>query len=161
MKKWGVRLIGVFFLIAAAYNVISAVENYSLLTADTPTPDFWGFDLVYAIVYLYPGIQLLRFHPSGRGCALNVLWLLVLLSGILLVVFASAVYRHYTGEIDFGGPKWVAENLRPIAIILTPVGLLFFFLVPINFLLGEDVERLFGKSVAPKEVIPETKDSSP
>jgi hypothetical protein len=158
MNKWGVRLIGVFFLIAAAYNVISAVENYSLLTAGTPTPDFWGFDLLYAAVFLYPGIQLLRFRPSGHGCALNVLWMLVLLTGLVIIAAGKIVYDYYTGEIYFGAPTWLAENLRPIVVMLVPVGILFLFLIPINFLLGADVERLFGKPVAPKENIPDSKN---
>lgn len=160
MKKWGVRLIGIFFLMAAAYYSLKAYHGYFLLTTGEPITDIWEINLLYAAVFLYSGIQLLRFRSSGHGCALKVLWMLVLLTGLVIFVAGKMVYDYYTGEIYFGAPTWLAENLRPIVVILIPIGLLFLFLIPINFLLGEDVEKLFGKPATPKEVIPETKDSS-
>jgi hypothetical protein len=167
MNKWGVRIIAMFFFILAIWDV------YALLTGGH-THGAFGFDLgitkdgkpdidymawVEVVICIFIGIQLLRFHPSGRGCALNVLWLLVLFSVLLLVILGVSVYRHYTGTVDFGGPKWLNENLRPFAAILIPVGLLLFFLFLINFLLGEDVERLFGKPIDSKENIPDSKSS--
>ena len=160
MKKWGVRLIGIFFLMTAAYYLLKAYHDYFLLPTDAPMTDFWEMDLLYAVVFLYPGIQLLRFRPSGHGCALNVLWMLVLLTGLVIIAAGKIVYDYYTGEIYFGGPTWLAENLRPIVVILLPIGLLFFFLIPINFLYREDVELLFKKSVAQQENAP-TSDTTP
>ena len=159
MKKWGVRLIGIFFLVTAAYFLLIAFHGYLQVITDEPITDIWEMNLLYAAVFLYPGIQLLRFRPSGHGCALNVLWMLVLLTGLVIIAAGKIIYDYYTGKIYFGGPTWLAENLRPIVVMLVPVGILFLFLISINFLLGEDVERLFGKPVAPKEAISEIKDS--
>lgn len=159
MKKWGVRLIGIFFLVTAAYFLLIAFHGYLQVITDEPITDIWEMNLLYAAVFLYPGIQLLRFRPSGHGCALKVLWMLVLLTGLVIIAAGKIIYDYYTGKIYFGGPTWLAENLRPIVVMLVPVGILFLFLISINFLLGEDVERLFGKPVAPKEAISEIKDS--
>ena len=159
MKKWGVRLIGIFFLVTAAYFLLIAFHGYLQVITDEPITDIWEMNLLYAAVFLYPGIQLLRFRPSGHGCALKVLWMLVLLTGLVSIAAGKIIYDYYTGKIYFGGPTWLAENLRPIVVMLVPVGILFLFLISINFLLGEDVERLFGKPVAPKEAISEIKDS--
>jgi hypothetical protein len=159
MNKWGVRIIAMFFFILAIWDV------YALLTGGH-THGAFGFDLgitkdgkpdidymawVEVIICIFIGIQLLRFHPSGRGCALNVLWLLVLFSGFVLIASVITVYGVYTGKVNIGGLTWLNENLRPIAAILLPVGVLIFFLISINFLYREDVELLFKKSVAQQE----------
>ena len=160
MKKWGVRLIGIFFLVTAAYFLLIAFHGYLQVITDEPITDIWEMNLLYAAVFLYPGIQLLRFRPSGHGCALKVLWMLVLLTGLVIIAAGKIIYDYYTGKIYFGGPTWLAENLRPIVVILLPIGLLFFFLIPINFLYREDVELLFKKSVAQQENAP-TSDTTP
>ena len=160
MSKWGVRLIGIFFLMAAAYYFQKTYHDYLLLSTDEPITDIWEMDLLIAAVFLYPGIQLLRFRPSGHGCALKVLWMLVLWAGLIIIVAGKMVYDYYTGEIYFGAPTWLNENLRPIATIALPIVVLIFFLISIDFLYREDVELLFKKSVAQQENAP-TSDTIP
>jgi hypothetical protein len=123
-------------------------------------PDIDYMAWVEVVICIFIGIQLLRFHPSGRGCALNVLWLSVFFMGIMLVVTVILVNDVYAGNRDIGGLTWLNENLRPIAAILLPIGVLIFFLIPINFLYREDVELLFKKSVAQQESTPPS-DTTP
>ena len=52
MNKWGIRLIGIFFLMTAAYYLLKAYHDYFLLSTDVPITDIWEMDLLYAVVFL-------------------------------------------------------------------------------------------------------------
>lgn len=140
MNKWGVRLIGFLFLIEAIYYFLP------LITKTWHPTGFWEIDLVYAIVFLYTGIQLLRFHPSGRNWALFILWLSTLLSGFFLVWISLSLT---TTSIYFANPQWLNESSRPIFALLLFVGAVIIFLfVPIYFLMRKDVKQLFQNAAA-------------
>lgn len=154
MNKLGVRLIALVFIIGAITDV------YGLVTGTRHAQGGLGFDLgltyngkpidvmawMEVVVLLYAGIQLLRFHPSGRNWALFIFWVMTVFAGIFLFWFIGSLA---TASIQISNPPWLSENSRSIFAILLLIGIIIVFcLVPIYFLMREDVKQLFEKPVA-------------
>lgn len=154
MNKWGVRLIAVYFFVWAISDL------YKLLTGNGNTGDFLGLEYkgnpiavmgwIKVVVYLYVGIQLLRFKPSGRNWALFIFGLASLVSSVYLVVIAAVWFNSYfTLEefpftVNFPGSAWLGEIGSSIIAVAIIVGVFsFFYFLPFYFLIRKDVNSLF------------------
>jgi hypothetical protein len=149
MNKWGVRLIAFFFLIEAIYYFLPIITKIWHATG------LWGLDLAYTIAFLYTGVQLLRFHPNGRSWALFIWWLITVFAGL----FLFSIIWQVVFSIDFGGPKWLDERLRPIFALLVSFGFVILCYAPIHFLTRKDVKQLFEKATV-TETIASTSETS-
>ena len=156
MNKWGVRLIAVYLFawaISDFYKLLTDNENMGdflgLESYGTPVPIMGWIEVV---IYIYAGIQLLRFKPSGRNWALFIFGLLSLFSGAFLVVMVAVWINSYFTlaefplTFDFPGSAWLGEIGTSIISMALLVGLiLFFYFLPTYFLMRKDVKRLFDK----------------
>lgn len=167
MNKLGVRLIALLFFILAITNIHRLIIGAS-------SKEFFGLGLTHngeklilmawaqIAVLIYIGIQLLRFHPSGRYGALAVLWLGMFGAGWLLIwLGVPAVKAFYHNEtIELYYITWFGE-IRGLAVLLFYIGLLIYFFIPAYSLMRKDTKILF-QSVEKSETSPmPTQDVEP
>ncbi|MFZ5880072.1 MAG: hypothetical protein ACOY0R_11935 [Chloroflexota bacterium] len=152
MKKWGVRLIGILFLLQAISTTIAYANGISPSFSGYVEVDNVKLDITTPILiclFLYAGFQLARCKESGRIWALILLWPSVIAS---LLFFVEALVT-YNSPIVAGKWKiglevfwlWGQEKTildSPIRVFV--VGLfMIFYLVPLYYLLRKDVKALF------------------
>jgi hypothetical protein len=155
MKKWGVRLIALFFIIRAVSSI------YGLISGTFRVNGFLGFDFTYngkptgimawvsVAIFLYVGVQLLRFHQSGRDSALFVLGLEMFVSAIFLI-WMSVLWVKDFGENKGSGLAWNLSlfhwhsEIRGLSVVIVYFVEIFIFLfIPFYFLKRKNVKQLF------------------
>jgi hypothetical protein len=156
MNKWGVRLIG------ACFFVMATSDFYKLITGNGRTNGFLGFDLglkrygnpievmawIEAAFFIYVGVQLLRFRPSGRYGALLVLGLASIGSGFGLVLVIAILINHFitgTSHPFTASNMWLGEIGEGIVAGVVMTGIFISFFIPAYFLMRKDVKPLFDK----------------
>ena len=145
MKKWGVRLIGILFL-------LSAVSAFGKLFKGGEA-SFWGIyinifgwdisSLVNICVSFYIGYSLLKFNKMGRTWALTLLWLGVFSSAWAFVFSLTAIKANQTIDTRFG------EIDAFLFIILLYLGIFIALSVPLYYLERRDIKALFEPPTIP------------
>jgi len=164
MKKWGVRLIGLLFFIRAISDI------YALITYTGPAGSFTGWVMEFSrwnvntdfmgwveiAILIYAGVQLLRFHPSGRLATLALLWVATLsLGGFLIWMTVLVTKSFYFNEpIELSHTSWFGEVRGPIPFLLLVFGAFVIYAIPTYYLTRKDVKQLFEKNDTPKETAP-------
>ncbi|MBI5352368.1 MAG: hypothetical protein HZB50_06985 [Chloroflexi bacterium] len=163
MKKWGVRLIALLFFIGAI------LDAYGLIKGTRHAQGGLGFDLgltyngqpidvmawVEVVVFIYVGVQLLRFHPSGRFLALAIFWVSVFSSTCTFSWMIVLMVKDWTSPtLDFSkfssNLPWLSGISVPILLIVFFAGVFVFNFLAIYFLRKKDVKQLFEKPVLAK-----------
>lgn len=159
MKKWGVRLIGFYFLIRAVSEV------YQLITGTRHAKGFFGIYLrsnnnsidaidimawIGVYILIYTGIQLIRFDRRGRTWALILFWPSVIFMGTLFMVslisfFYPSIYEDLHIPIAPTLSLFKRKAETPFEIFLF-LGFGFSYcLIPLYYLLRKDTKALFQK----------------
>src|SRR5262245_3363092 len=136
MKKWGIQLIGIFFLFWAILELIELLtetnssQGFLEITVTTSYPvDLMAWIGVFVLAYT--GYHLLRLNSQGHTLALVILGLYALYSGvyfILIVILSTASLTSSTPlfiTLDFLNKSFKIDN--PTALIT--IGALFLFYV--------------------------------
>lgn len=150
MKKWGVRLIGILFLLWA----IS--EGIALANGTSRAPFYFVTDNIRLNVItpieicllLYISVQLMLFAKNGRTWALIMLSWAVLRIGVVLVFILS--WAAFNTPLKLGNYQ-VAYKLdmgfikpdSPLLISISAIGMFIVILTSLYFLLRKDVKALF------------------
>jgi FtsH-binding integral membrane protein len=137
MNKWGVRLIGIYFIVWAIHDF------FGLLTGQFSKEGFMGIIInafghdiatwIGAFLCLYIGIQLIRFDQRGRRWALILLWPWVIISGFLLVwIILSpdySIFSHADTSITLRAfyTDWPGEIRGPYRVYSVYVSIFFFY----------------------------------
>ena len=163
MSKWGVRLIGVGFLVWAAINVYSLIRNpgYS-----------GGFPVIHLYLYTYNGIgqvdlmgwigvailcyigfYLIRFNRKGRTWALIILWPNAIIFTVAMIAtcvsFFSQPVLQYLSHSIFSSYTWqsLSEQYDTSVKLMYLFGMAFLLsVVPLYYLLRKDTKSLFQKN---------------
>jgi hypothetical protein len=157
MRRWGIRLIGIFFLFWAISNLFGLIEGIR------PPRGFMGIDLgityngesigimawIGVCVLAYTGLCLLMLNPQGHKWALILLWLSVLklvLALVLIIILSlksqivptslttSINYLSYSIKIDKSGSF----------LAITGISFLF-YAIQIYFLMRNEVKTEFQR----------------
>ena len=159
MNKWGVRLIGCYFLIRAASEV------YQLITGTRHAKGFFGMYLsinnngidaidimawIGVYILIYTGIQLMRFDRRGRTWALILSWPSVIIFGTLFMVsiisfFYPSLYEDLQISIAPTLPLFKRKAETPFEVLLFFGYGFSYCLIPLYYLLRKDTKVLFQK----------------
>jgi hypothetical protein len=157
MRRWGIRLLGIFFLFWAISDLVGLIKGTH------PPRGFMGIDLgityngesigimawIGVCVLAYTGFCLLRLNPQGHKWALILLWLSILklvLALVLIIILSlksqivptalttSINYLSYSIKLDKSGSF----------LAITGVSFLF-YAIQIYFLTRNDVKTEFQR----------------
>ena len=161
MKKKGVRLVGVFFVVWAIHNF------FGLLTGQLSKKGFMGLIIesgghdiapwIGACLFLYIGVQLIRLDPRGRLWALTFLWLSVIVLGFYLAWIVLSPTSNFFSNTDmsiiwhFFYTDWPGEIKGPYNNYSVFIGVFLFYSALTYFLMRKDIKQLFEKSVTTEE----------
>ena len=171
MKKWGVRLIGIYFFvwaISGVYNLIAYTGPAGSYTGWVMEFGGWSINTDFMawlelIILVSIGFQLLRFQPSGRFWALTVLWLVTLLLGGVLIWMTALVAKafYYNETMELSHTNWFGEIRGPIPVLVFLAGAVVLYFIPTYFLMRKDVKQLFQRPVTKVENNPDPEASIP
>ncbi len=168
MNKWGVRLVGWYFLIWAISDVLGLMIDSGQtrgflgisadLSYDYNLPFYKGTGQIEIMrwagvcVLVYVGYNLLRFKQSGRMAALIVLWPTAIISGFyfILMILSSVSVFYYSGTrlsatLNFFHTNWPGEISDPIILPLAFGSLFLLNFIITYFLMRKDTKQLFKK----------------
>jgi hypothetical protein len=150
MKVWGIRLIGMFFLVGAILNL------FGIITGINPPHGFMGlswvsssieFDIMAWIgtfVFAYIGYHLLKLRSQGRIWALILLWISVLRIVFAFIYTAIKIPAPLTSITLVANYPGHSYTLDKPGIFLVLMGISFlFFAIPTYFLMRKDVKMEF------------------
>ncbi|MBC7877379.1 MAG: hypothetical protein H7Y59_09445 [Anaerolineales bacterium] len=161
MRKLGIYLIGILFLLQALSDLIA------LITGTHSPTGFMGityvipyqFDVmgwVGVLIQAYVGFCLLRLDNQGRIWALVVLWPAVILSGLFLVILIISSVLHLSLLTSI---SWTLnifnKSLRidgPVIRFLLSAIFFLFYTVQVCLLTSRDVKMEFQKQEYSKEI---------
>ena len=150
MKKWGVRLISIYFLLWAI------IEGIALANGTSKAPfylvsDNLRLDVITPIeicLLLYISVQLMLFAKNGRTWALIILSWAVLRVGVVLVFILS--WTAFNTPLKLGNYQVVykldmgfVKSDSPLLISISAIGMFIVILTSLYFLLRKDVKALF------------------
>lgn len=161
MSKWGVRFVGVFFILWAIHDFFGLLTGrFSKEGFMGIIVDAFGHDIapwIGAFLCLYIGIQLIRLNPKGRRWALFLLWLWVIVSGFYLVWVALSPTSNFFSDVNmsiewrFFYTNWPGEIKSPYNNYMMYIGLFLFYSDITYFLMRKGVKRLFEKPIPSEE----------
>jgi hypothetical protein len=156
MNKWGVRLVGVFFVVWAVHDF------FGLLTGQLSQKGFMGLIIennghdiapwIGAFLIIYIGVQLIRLDQKGRLWALILLWLRVVVLGFFLAWTALSPTSNFFSKTDMSVvlhvfyTDWPGVIRGPNSIYLLFVGTFLFHSALTYYLMRKDVIQLFAKA---------------
>lgn len=157
MKKWGVWLISISFLVGAVLNYLDVIlqknPSYGFVgfhfqynSGPSPSalvPQFDPMALVGLCVNLYIAYNLFKFRNDGRVWALVVLWLYALNFMVWFVLFCIKNHVSPFSMIDFS-VSFSNYIFNCPLILLSGVPFLF-YIIQVYFLMRKDVKAEFQK----------------
>lgn len=169
MNKWGVRLIGCYFLIWAISDLVE------LIIGTHSKKGFMGFYIeiggldiapwIGVCILFYTVFQLVRFDNSGRIWALIMLWPYTIIWGALFIAALVSFFSPPVRERLSSSFTWtwtmVPKPEPPVGFSLF-VGVVFInFLVPLYYLLRKNTKALFQKIITAEENNPNPETPTP
>lgn len=146
MKKWGVRLIGVLFLLWAVKDTFALADGTSNGFLKYVVGDIW-IDVstpIQICLFLYAGFQVIRLDKSGRTWALIMLFWNILWSGLaLFFLFSIPINGTLMFHSIFG------DLNASQGVIINIVWITLMFLIPLFYLLRKDIKALFEPPTIP------------
>lgn len=157
MRKWGIRLIGIFFLFWAISDLVRLIKGIR------PPRGFMGVDLgityngetigimawIGVCVLVYTGFCLLKLNPQGHKWALILLWLSILKLVLALVLIIILSLKSHTSPASLmTSVNYLSYSIKfdkPGSFLaLTGVSFLF-YAIQIYFLMRNDVKMEFQR----------------
>ena len=170
MNKWGVRLVGWYFIIRA---ILTAV---GLILSPTHAGGFFGIYMDNSISFNLPignctfpqidfmalwetfflflvGYYILRFQSRARLTALIVLWPSTIYYGFYFILMTlAAIFSFFDPEAEASATlrffKWSRDVNDPLILLLAFTGFFLFYSIPTYLLMRKDVKHLFEKPAA-------------
>jgi len=157
MRRWGIRLIGIFFLFWAISNL------FGLIDGTRPPRGFMGIDLgityngetigimawIGVSVLAYTGLCLLMLNPQGHKWALILLWLSILklvLALVLVIILSLEAHTSPTSLITSVNYLSYSIKIDKPGSFLAITGVSFlFYAIQIYFLMTNDVKTEFQR----------------
>lgn len=174
MKKWGVRLIGFYFLIGAIFDLLGLVMGTRskkgflgliITNSHANQVDIMGWIGVFVLAYA--GYYLLRLDARGRLWTLIVLWPWVIISGFYLawIVLSPTSTFFSNANMSMGWhffyTDWPGEINGPYRIYSLFIGIFLFYSALTYFLMRKDVKQLFQKADTTAENHPNPEAPNP
>ncbi len=148
MKKWGVRLISIYFLLWAIIEG-SALANGTSRAPFYLVSDNLRLDIITPIeicLLLYISFQLMFFTKNGRIWALIMLSWAVLRSGVVFIlswVTFNAPLKLGNYQLDYKLDMGFVKSDSSLLISVFATGMFMAFLASLYYLLRKDVKALF------------------
>jgi hypothetical protein len=152
MKKWGVRLIAIYFLLWAIGEGIALANG----TSKAPfylVSDNIRLDVITPIeicLLLYISFQLIFFVKNGRTWALIVLSWAVLRSGVVFIlswITFNAPLKLGDYQLAYKLDMGLVKSDSPLLISIVAAGMFIAFLMSLYYLLRKDIKALFKPSI--------------
>ncbi len=153
LNVWGVRLLGVFFLLWSLLDFVELItgtrsrKGFLGLHVDIGGLDIMTWIGVY--VLSYTGYHLLKLNSQGRNWALIIFWPSMIVTGLyfLLAVISSISSSRFdtnlSTTLNLFKFQWAIEDTVTLLIVLG--GMFLLNSIPLFFLMRKDVKNLFLK----------------
>lgn len=163
----------VIYLIATFFVSLALFDLFGLITGTRSERGFLGFDMGFTVdgqeldimgwfgvfVQLYIGYQLFRLNSEGRSCAVILLWLWTIGSGIACLIFSFIFISTVVLSNESKLSANTSINIFDFSLRIDDIGintLIYFLLfvfsgVQLYFLTRKDIETVFYKSDISKE----------
>lgn len=169
MNKWGVRLIGLFFIVWAMQLAIRLItgnhppHGFLFLVVDIDGIDLAAWIGVCVLVCI--GYRLLALDPRSRFWALIMLWFLSIGYGWYFLKTIISVFSHSSLDpitLNFWPSQWNSPKLESTEIQLgVTLATFLYFAIPLYYLLRKDVKQLFQRPVTKVENNPDPEAAIP